>query len=149
MSGREVRARKPAKSKLAVILEIVSPGWLYDRRSVLRLKQQNYQNRQRKELQGLAHRSEVIDLFCQALESGLSPARQKSLQSMVATLDGINRELWEEEDRIRAAATARQICRAAKSIIALNDSRTGEMKTIDQLFGSATESKVYRKGVKP
>jgi hypothetical protein len=149
MSGREVRARKPAKSRLAAILEIVSPGWLYDRRSVLRLKQENYQDRHGKELQGLAQRSGVIDLFCQALESGLSPAKQKSLQRVVATLGGINRKLREEEDRIRAALTSRQVCRAAKSIIALNDSRTGEMKTIDQLFGSATESKVYSKRVKP
>ena len=149
MSGREGRARKPAKSRLAVILEIVSPGWLYDRRSVLRLKQKNYQNRHGKELQGLAHRSVAIDLFCQALESGLSLARQKSLQRVVVTLDGINRKLWEQEDRIRAAVTSRQICLAAKSIIALNDSRTVQMKIIDRLFGSATESKVYSKGVKP
>ena len=149
MTCREESARELIKSRLAVILEIVSPGWLYDRRSVLRLKQKNCQNRHGKELQGLAHRSVAIDLFCQALASGLSVARQKSLQSTVVTLDGINRKLWEQEDRIRAAVTSSQICRAAKSIIALNDSRTVQMKTIDQLFGSATESKVYSKGVKP
>jgi len=115
---------------------------------VLRLKQKNHQPRHGKELQGLAHRSVAINLFCQALESGLSLAKHKSLQRAVATLDGINGKLWEQEDRIRAAVTSSQICRAAKSIIALNDSRTAQMKTIDQLFGSATESKVYGKGVK-
>jgi hypothetical protein len=149
MSSTAERVRKPKESSLAVILEIVSPGWLYDRRSVLHLKQKNYRNPHGKEFEGLARRSVAIGLLCQGLESELSLAKQRSLQRIVATLDGLNRQLWEQEDRIRAAVTSSQVCRAAKSIIALNDSRTAQMKTIDQLFGSATESKVYGKGIKP
>lgn len=57
---------------------------------------------------------------------------------------GVNLKLWDIEDQIRSAEKDFELADFSKSIISLNDARAYHKKTLDGVFGTICDQKMYR-----
>ena len=56
----------------------------------------------------------------------------------------VNLKLWDREDKIRSADKDFELADFSKSIISLNDARSFHKKSIDSVFGTTHDQKMYR-----
>ena len=114
------------------ILVPISAGELVDKITILRLKRAN--------LQGAAQANVVREL--EALEAVAAGALPQSLQmqTLIEALSGLNRRLWDIEDRIRALEQAGRFDDAfvetARQVYLTNDERHRLKRRINELVGS-------------
>jgi hypothetical protein len=120
----------------------VSPGELFDRITILRLKIQHATDARRG--QALQQELAVLERMSQNLL-----ADNFALHQLCDQLAGANGQLWQAEDEIRRlgrqVSSDRELAEVASRIGRTNDRRIVLKQQINALLGSAqVEEKVYR-----
>lgn len=132
--------RNEANASKAIQID-VSPGELFDRISILEIKQERIQAAE----QLVNIRFELGRL--RAAQSRL-PKIAADIRRLTERLKSTNEALWEIEDEIRACEAAQsfgpRFIRLARSVYRENDLRAGIKREINKLMGSAiVEEKSY------
>lgn len=143
---------KTPKLRLQTIdaLKVVTPGWFFDRRSILKLKLANY--KKDSEAYRVADLSmQTIEIVCKGLMERIPEKRRKSVKVLIDNLAIINDTIWKLEDDIRGVIHSdvivireKDVCNIAIQIVDSNDRRCQIVKEIDGLFGYGSDEKVYK-----
>ena len=128
----------------AVIL--ASPGELIDKITILEIKKSRI-----KDKQSLSVIKKELGLLKITLAEMLKLLKNKKAQALreKKTLLGINKKLWDIENKIRAKEAKKQFdndfIKLARSVYIVNDKRSEVKKKINSIFGSSIrEVKQYK-----
>ena len=125
-----------------IISTPVSLGELVDKISILKIKKQNINDKDK-----LIHINEEFDILEETL---IKSVDEKKIQDFMNQLMKINSELWEIEDNIRDCERNKQFDQKfidlARSVYFTNDKRSKIKLDINNYFGSKiVEVKSYEK----
>jgi hypothetical protein len=136
---------KTPKLRLQTIdaLKVVTPGWLFDRYSILRLKVANY-NKDSAAYRTADLNLQTINNICKSLMENKPTNKLGIMITLKNNLEDINKKLWKLEDDIRKTKDPSVVAPLALQIIESNDRRCQIVKEIDELFGYGADEKVYK-----